>query len=288
MYAEFDLEIPSSLGGALEMLGEAGDRDVAPLAGGTNLLVDMRGRRTSPAILVSIGNLPELRRIEASDGEVAIGGTTTLTDVRNHRDMQRWAPSLLESIQVFAGQMVRNAATVAGNVAYASPAADLVPPLLALDARVRLQSASRSREVPLEAFYTDYKRTERRADELITRIGWPKPAAGSADVFYKLARRKGDAIAVVDVAVGLTVRGGKCERARIALGAVAPIVKRARDAERMLEGEALSAALIEAAARQAAAESSPVDDIRASAEYRRHAVHMLARRLLTQASEQLR
>jgi carbon-monoxide dehydrogenase medium subunit len=107
------------------------------------------------------------------------------------------------------------------------------------------------------------------------------------DLFYKLARRKGDAVTVTGVAVGLTAANGKCERARIALGAVAPVVLRAKQAESMLEGEALSPPLIEAAAHRAAEEASPIDDVRASAEYRRHTVHVLTRRLVAQAWDRL-
>jgi carbon-monoxide dehydrogenase medium subunit len=216
-----------------------------------------------------------------------MGGMTTVSDILRSPELTLRASSLVGSARVFGGQMVRNAATVAGNICYASPAADLVPPLLVLDAEVTLERREGERTLPLSEFYLDYKRTARRPDELLTRITWPAPPSGSVDLFYKLARRKGDAITIAGIAVALGAADGKCTRARIALGAVAPIVMRALEAERMLEGETLTPSLIEAAAHQAAQAASPVDDLRASGKYRRHCVRVLTSRLLTQAWQRL-
>lgn len=285
MHARFDLLTPMAVDEALDALAKDGER--MPLAGGTNILVDLRARAIAPKTLMSLENLAGLRRIESADGRVTLGGRTTVSDILRHPHMRRFGASLSAAADVFAGQMVRNTATVAGNICCGSPAADLMPPLLALDAQVTLRSRRGIREVPLAEFFIDYKRNVRAADELVTRVGWPEPPSNSADFFHKLARRKGDAITVVGIAVALTLDGGKCRRARIALGAVAPTVRRATQAESMLEGETLTAALIEAAARQAADASSPIDDIRATGEYRRHGVHVLTRRLLTQAWEKL-
>jgi carbon-monoxide dehydrogenase medium subunit len=285
MLAEFDLVMPGDLAEALDILaGEGGgDAGTLPLAGGTNLVVDLRAKRISANTLVGLGRIGTLRAIERRNGRVAIGGGTTLSDILRDPGMAEAAPSLLESARVFAGQMVRNTATVAGNVCCGSPAADTVPPLLSLDAELTLTSSSGARVVPLADFFLGYNEDQRRPDELVTEIAWDAPPAGSANLFYKLARRKGDAITVAGVAVTIAAEAGRCSRARIALGAVAPIVKRARDAEALLEGRALTPELIEAAAQRAVEDSSPIDDIRASADYRRHAVHVLTRRLLTQA-----
>lgn len=197
--------------------------------------------------------------------------------------MRRLGPSLVDAAKVFAGQMVRNTATIAGNICCGSPAADLVPPLVALDAVVTLENTQGKREVPLCEYFVAYKRSVRRSDEILTRVTWPTPEPNSRDMFFKLARRKGDAITVVGVAVSIAAEGGKCQRARVALGAVAPFVIRAARAEAMLEGRALTPELIEAAAQEASAASSPIDDIRASAEYRRQQVFVLTRRLVSQA-----
>jgi len=291
MYRDFDLLIPADLDAALETLAEgaasANGGGTLPLAGGTNMIVDMRARRISPDRLVSLTKLTGLRGIAVGDGKVTMGGRTTISDMLHDHALAEHASGLVDQARVFAGQMVRNTATVAGNICCGSPAADTVPPLLALDAEVTLTSADGSRGVPLSEFFLGYKTMARRPDELLTQVAWPLPPANSANLFYKLARRRGDAITVVGVAVTMTVESGRCSAARIALGAVAPFVKRAAAAEAMLAGETLSPGLIDAAARHARDESEPIDDVRASADYRRHGVQVLTRRLLTQAWERL-
>ncbi len=288
MYADFDLVIPETLDEALSALAEAnGAGATLPLAGGTNMIVDLRARRVTPERLVGLGKLDALRGIRIDGGRVRMGARTTMTDILQHPGLAEHAPSLVEQARVFGGQMVRNAATVAGNICSGSPAADVVPPLLALDAEVTLASASGTRVLPLGEFFLGYKQDARAPGELMTEIAWDLPPANSNNRFYKLALRKGDAITVVGIAVALTVEAGACTRAHIALGAVAPVVKRATAAEAMLSGQSLTPELIDAAARQAVEDVDPIDDIRASAEYRRHCVHALTRRLVTQAWQAL-
>lgn len=283
MNARFELERPQSCEEALELL--AGD-GAMPLAGGTNLMVDLRAKRVLPKRLVSLDRVSELRGVSAANGHVAIGARTTVTDLLRDPQIGAAAPALVQSANLFAGQMVRNTATVAGNIACGSPAADLVPPLLSLDAVVTLRSAAGERTLPLVEFFIDYQKNELKRGEIITAVSWERLPAHACNLFYKLARRKGDAITVTGVAVTLAVENGVCTRARIALGAVAPVVFRARVAETMLEGEALTPPLINAAAAVAAEASRPIDDIRASADYRRDMVRVLVRRLLSHAAEQ--
>lgn len=287
MLSDFELELPETLDEALDRLANGNGAATVPLAGGTNLIVDIRARRETPETLIWLGKIPGLRGIDAANGQIRMGGSTTISDILRSSELTSAGAALVQSARVFGGQMVRNAATVAGNIACGSPAADLVPPLMALDAEVTLKSKSGVRTVKLDEYFTGYKQDVRRKDELITEIRWQRPEQSSAHLFYKLARRKGDAITVTGVAVGLMVASGRCVRARIALGAVAPVVFRAKQAESMLEGETLTLPLIEAAARRAAEESSPIDDVRASAEYRAHTVHVLTRRLVTQAWDRL-
>lgn len=286
MYAEFDLAIPDTLEEALEAMAGGGDGTFA-LAGGTNLIVDLRARRVEADRLVGLGRVAALHGIRAN-GAITLGARTTVTDLLRSPEIAKAAPSLVEAARNFAGQMVRNTATVAGNIACGSPAADLVPPLLALDADVTLASRNGSRTLALCDYYLDYKKDVRRPDELITTISLPQRPARSYDRFYKLARRHGDAITVTGVAVAMAVEGGRCSLARVALGAVAPVPLRARKTEALIEGKALTPALISEAAAQAAAESSPIDDVRASAGYRRKMVEALTRRLLSEAWQSLR
>jgi CO/xanthine dehydrogenase FAD-binding subunit len=287
MHAEFDLQTPERLEDALAVLAKAGASTILPLAGGTNMVVDLRSGRVVPDGLVSLARLGSLRWIRVGGGRLALGGCTTVGDLLRSAEIAQHGASLVEAARVFAGQMVRNAATVAGNIACGSPAADLVPPLLALDAEIVLASATGNRRVPLADYFTGYKTDVRLGRELISEISWPVPAPGSVNSFYKLARRKGDAITVTGVAVALTVAGGACTKVRIALGAVAPVVMRARGAEALIEGQVLTPVLIDAAGVRASEECRPIDDIRASAAYRRHTVHMLTRRLIADAWERL-
>lgn len=295
MHGDFDLVIPDDLDSALAILAEDGaPRNGAggtlPLSGGTNMIVDMRARRVSPDRLVSLAKITkqdDLRGIAVSDGRVTMGGQTTMTDILHDPGLAEHAAGLVDQARVFAGQMVRNTATVAGNICCGSPAADSVPPLLALDAEVTLTCAEGARVVPLSDFFLGYKAMALRPDELLTRVAWPVPPANSANLFYKLARRQGDAITIVGLSVTMAVEDGCCSHLRIALGAVAPFVKRAVAAEAMLVGESPTPELIDAAARQARDEAEPIDDVRASADYRRHGVHVLTRRLLTQAWDRL-
>jgi len=288
MFAEFDLHVPEDVDAALAVLAENdGTGAVMPLAGGTNMIVDLRARSVAPSALVSIGKLSGIRGISFDGSRVRMGGRTTVSDMLRHPELAAIAPSLVASARLFAGQMVRNTATVAGNICSGSPAADLVPPLLAMDAEVTLSSHAGSRVVALAEFYHGYKQMARRPDELMTEISWSVPAAKRSHLFYKLARRKGDAITVVGVAVSMGAEGDHCSGVRIALGCVAPVVKRAVAAEQTLEGEVPTQERIEGASRTAMDEMRPIDDIRASGAYRSHCVRVLTRRLLTQAWEQL-
>ncbi len=287
MYAQFDLKTPDALDEVLNALASSKNEDTVPLGGGTNVLIDLRARNIAPKHLISLKKIPSLRGIREESGRVVVGATTTVSDLLRHPDMARLGSSIIDAGQVFAGQMVRNAATVAGNICCGSPAADLVPVLLVLDAEITLQSSSGTRTVPLSDFYTGFKTNVCKPNELVTSISWPTPTANSTNLFYKLGRRKGDAITVAGVAVSLSIEDGKCQNARIALGSVAPMVIRANAAESMLEGKVLANELIEAAARMAMEESSPIGDVRASAEYRRQQVFVLSRRLVSQAWEKL-
>lgn len=282
MYGEFDLTLPQTLQEAVKALNAAG-KDAVPLAGGTNVLIDVRSQRLVPKQIMDLGRVPGLRGISVAGGRVTLGARTTVSDLLASPDIARCGPALVQAATVFAGQMVRNTATVAGNIACGSPAADLVPPLLSLDAEVTLTSTRGSRTVALCDYYTGYKSDARAPDELITAISWPVPEANTFGTFYKLARRKGDAITVTGVAVSIGISDGRCVRARIALGSVAPIPMRARKAESLLEGQVLTPERIAAAAKAAADECSPIDDVRATGAYRRRMVEVLVARLVENA-----
>ncbi len=285
MLPPFDLSQPQSLADALQAL--AGNGDTRALAGATNLVPDLRGKRETCRDFVSLEALDELRYIKRDGDRVTLGARTTMADILDDRGIKTDAPALYAAAEIFAGSMVRTAATIGGNICCGSPSADTVPAMLTVDAEVTLSSASGQRTVSLDAFYIDYKKSVMRSDELLTSVSWSVPSQNSANLFYKLARRKGDAITVTGVAVMIAAEDGVCSSARIALGSVAPTVFRASAAEDLLAGKALDEGIIEQAARAAADQCAPIDDIRASADYRLQTAFSLTRRLLTQAWRQV-
>jgi len=286
MLPEFSLLMPQTLSEALEMLAE-GAPDVMPLAGGTNLIVDMRGGRRRPSVLMNIAGLDELRGIHQQDGHLVVGGGVTIAELLDDPLIAQQAAVLREAAAVFATPLVRNRATVGGNLADASPAADTAPPLLVLGAEVELVSKGGSRWVPLHDFIVGVRDTVRRPDELLAAVRWPVPPPRSAGAFRKLGLRKADAISVLSAAVMLARdNDGRCQQARIALGAVAPRPLRVREAEQVLRGQMPTAGVIAEAARLSAAAARPIDDIRGSADYRRRVVEVLVRRLLTRVADE--
>jgi carbon-monoxide dehydrogenase medium subunit len=281
MLPEFELLRPEGLSEALDMLAGG----AAPIAGGTNLLVDMRCGKHRAGRLVDVSRLGLLRYIRQDRHHIWIGGGTTITDLLRDPLISCYAPALRDAAAVFANSLIRNRATVGGNLVDASPAADTAPPLLALDAEVELQSRTSVRWVRLDEFFLGVRRTARRDDELLTAVRFPVPAARSASYFHKIGLRKADAISVLSAAVVVRWDGGeRCTSARIALGAVAPQPLRARAAEEFLTGQILTPALAGAAARLAAEAIRPIDDIRGSTQYRREVTEVVVRRLLDRAA----
>ena len=282
MLPEFDLLMPKTLPEALEMLSQ-GAPEVTPLAGGTGLLVDMRGGLRRPRALVDLSGLDELRAVHRENGHVVAGAGVTIAELLEHPLIAEQAPVLQQGAAVFANPLVRNRATLGGNLAYASPAADTAPPLLVLGAEVELVRRGESRRVPLEDFITGVRQTACCQDELLAAIRWPVPSPRAAGAFRKLALRKADAIAVVSAAVMVERDDdGRCAQARIALGAVAPTPIRARAAEDLLRGQPLTPETIAEAARLAAGATCCMDDVRASAAYRQRVADALVRRLLAE------
>ncbi len=285
MLPEFELVRPHTLSEALQVLA-AGSPDVLPIAGGTNLTVDMRGGRHEPRVVVNIENLPELKGIRRENGHIWIGGGVTIAELLKDGMIAETAPILKSACAVFANPLIRNRATVGGNLVDGSPAADTAPSLLALDAEIELTSRDGRRRLPLDEFFIHVRRTARQPNEVVTGLRWAAPAPGAGGAFYKLGLRKADAIAVVSVAVVLEVQRGVCQKARIALGSVAPRPLRAKAAEQWLTGKPLTRALFAEAAALAGEAISPISDLRASADYRRRTAVVLTRRMLEKAADQ--
>ena len=285
MINDFDFTRPRNVSEALAAL--AHDGCVVPVAGGTNIMVNLKRAPLDADLVVDLSGVEELKSISVNNGRVRLGAGVSFAHLLD------WHPgAAIEGLMhpmcvVFAGPLIRNLATVGGNVCDASAAADISPPLLALDAAVELQSAAHGRRtLPLAEFFQGVRRTARRPDELLTAIEFPQPAEDERWFYYKLGKRKADAISIVSIAITLRLEQGKVEHARIALGAVAPVAMRAPEAESLLQGESLDETVINAAAVVAARESRPIDDFRATGAYRRQMVEALVKRGLTEITQQ--
>jgi len=280
----FELLQPDSLGAALEILEKT--PNAVPIAGGTALLVDVRARKQTPAVLVDLGRLGDLHGITPSANELAIGATTTIAELLASSLVSERAPVLHAACSTFASPLVRNRATIGGNLAHGSPAGDMAPALLVLDASIELKSVRGKRLVRAVDFWKGPGRTTRKSDEIVTSIRIPLSTTPSRSTWKKLGLRKADAISVASVAVRIALTpNGAVDVARIALGAVAPTPLRVAKAEAALAGKALSAETMAAAAAAASAACSPIDDLRGSAAYRRRVIEALVRRALTEVGE---
>jgi carbon-monoxide dehydrogenase medium subunit len=280
MLPQFELLMPEALPEALEMLVERAP-DVRPLAGGTNLIPDMRAGTHRPGCVVNVEGLSALRGIRREHGHLVVGSGVTIAELLESDLIAEHAPVLRQAAGVFANPLVRNRATVGGNLGDASPAADMAPPLLVLDAEVELATSDGARWVPLKDFFVHVCDTVCEPTELITALRWPVPSSRSRGRFRKLSLRKAMAISVVSAAAQVTLDDeGCCKGIRIAMGAVAPTPVRAYEAEELLRGERLEPELIEEVRHVACGAASCIDDVRSSAAYRERVAGVLVRRVL--------
>ena len=277
----FDFVAPTTISATLKA---AKGRRTKFIAGGTNFMPDLRHQHDGPAkVVIDLMRVSALRGISSSKGTLKLGALATMTDLLTDRAILREVPILAAMSEKFAGPIIRNRATVAGNIIDGGPAADAVPPLLALKAKVRLASEKGRRTVDLDKFLTGYRRTSIKSDELITGVTFPSPGRSHRWGYYKLARRNAMAITVVGVAIVLNMKRKRVEEAGISLGSVTPAPIRCYEAERILEGQVVNFELAQKAAEACAAVAAPIDDIRASAEYRKLMCEVLPRRLICQA-----
>lgn len=279
---------PTSVAEAVALGARFGE-DGRFLAGGTDLIVQIHRGRLRPRHLVSLHRVPGLDGI-AGDGTVTLGALVTHRALERCPRFQGRLRALVEGAEVVGGHQIRNVGTVGGNIVNASPAADVVPVLLALEADVACLGAGGERTLPLERFLLGPGQTARRPDELLTAVRFAEPPPRSGTAFLKAGRRRAMEISVACVAVRLTLDADleRCLEARVALGAVAPTTVRARAAERLLEGAPLTEAVLREAGAAAAGECEPISDVRASARYRRLLVEALVPRALRRACERAR
>src|SRR5580704_6346010 len=270
----YEMETPRDLSAALERLAhEPGAWK--PFAGGTDLMVLLEAGKLPHRRFLSVWKLPELRGIDATPEHVTLGALTPYTDVRRSEVLSREFPLLCRAAAETGSVATQNRGTIGGNIANASPAADSPPALLVYNAELELVSANGSRWLPYHGFWTGYKQTSLRPDELIRRIRLPRITAGWRHYYRKVGTRRAQAISKVCFAGAARIDAGRIADVRIALGSVAPTVLRAVETEDAVHGVQLTPAAVRDAQEILAGEIAPIDDMRSTSRYRRRVAQNL-------------
>lgn len=270
----------STLNEAMKLLGQYGKKAVI-LAGGTDLVPRINTYGLKPGALIYVGKLG-LDYIKEEKGRMVIGAATPMAKIAGSKAVAKKAAALSEAALQAGTAAVRTAGTIGGNLANASPAADLATPLLVLDADLSLVSQKKKRMIALKDFFKGPGQTVLQPGEMIKEVSFSIPKGRTA--FVKLGRRKALTLSVVNAAVRLEVNRKKCQEARIALGSVAPTPLRCPKAEGLLKDQEISKDLIAQCASEAMAASSPIDDQRASAWYRKKAGAAVVAKALAKAA----
>lgn len=283
---DFDYYAPQTLNEVTALLAELGP-SARPIAGGTDILVKMKAGVLTPSALVSLKNLHELREIRwEADRGLVIGALATHNEIRDSPVVQEHFLSLSEAAHKLANNQIRNRGTIGGNLVNAIPSADLPPLLITLGAQVTMVGPDGSRTVPLESFFTGVSCCVLEPEgEIVTEVVIP-PQDTTGSTYIKFGLRKSGALAVVGVAVAVTMDDAVVRDARICLGAVYIVPVRAAQAEQLLIGKTWNDDLLEQAGRTAVGCCLPISDIRASAEYRRDLVRIFTHRALKTAITQ--
>jgi len=278
---EFDYYAPDSLSEAVALLQEHGE-DAKLLAGGQSLIPAMRFRLAMPFVLIDLNSVDGLEYVREDNGHLAIGSMTREVMLEESSLVNDSYHMLADAGKVIADPVVRNRATVGGNIAHADPANDHPAVMLAYNAEVIALGPSGTRAIPIDNFFTGLFENAMAHDEILTEIRIPRPGANSGGAYVKMERKVGD-YAVSAVAVQLTMNGDTCTAARIGLTNVSPTPMRAANAEQALVGQTITEDVIEAAGQAAAVECEPSPDLRGSVEYKRDITRVLTKRAIRKA-----
>jgi aerobic carbon-monoxide dehydrogenase medium subunit len=257
------------------------------LAGGTDLVIAIKEKGLLPKYVVDLKKVPGLSGIrENADGSITIGALTTMREIETTPLLNKKYPFLCQSAAEVGSIQIRNRATVGGNMANATPSADVAPSLIGLNTTAKIANAASARTVPLEEFFCGPGQTVMNADEILTEINIPKTSPQLVGEYIKFSPRDMMDLAYVGVAVVYTLdeKEKRCQGVRIVLGAVAPTPIRARSAEAILEGHILTEELAEKAGEESAKEAKPISDVRSSADYRRAMVGVITKRAILNAA----
>lgn len=274
---------PKSLTEFVELM-KTHRKDTTLVAGGTNLIPEIRDGVKTPKVLVDVGDLEGLSGIELDEGAVSIGAAATMTEIAGSPIVREHIPILAKAASEIGNVLTRNRATIGGNLANASPCADTAPPLLALEAVVHITDGGGvARTVPVEKFFLGYKLTRLAPGDVMTRISIPLPTAGTRGGHTKLGLRKSASICVSSVALTLLRENDHIAKARVAFGSVAPQPIRAYNLEGYLEGKPVNETVLAECEQILEKEIVPISDIRGTASYRQAATGAILKRNLVQA-----
>lgn len=280
----FDYLEPRTIGEATQLLSNYGEK-ARILAGGIDLIPRMRKGEIKAGYVVNIQNIPGLERIEPNEkGGITFGAMVRLRSIEASETIQNKYPILYEAIHQITSVQTKYMGTAVGNLCVATPASDIATSLFALGARLKISGVKDERTESIEKFYVDYRLTSLKQGEMVTGVLLPNPPSGTGTAFLNLVRTHAD-IAKISVAAAIVVQNGICREARLAIGAAAPTVLRAVNAEALLMGQKITPQVINEAAKTASAETKPITDIRSTAEYRREMAGILVRRVLEEALE---
>jgi carbon-monoxide dehydrogenase medium subunit len=279
--APFDYHAPTTLDEAIALLGKLGDT-AKILAGGQSLIPAMRFRLASPEVLIDLNRIPELAHLEERGDHLVIGALAREHALEVSPLIAASYPMLLDAAKVIADPLVRNKATVGGNLAHADPANDHPAVMLAYDAHVVVRGASGTRTIAIDQLFTGLFETSLVPGEILTEIRIPKPRPHSGGAYIKIERKVGD-YAVAAVAVQLELAGTTIKHVRIGLTNVSPIPARAKAAEAALTGQQATDAVLEAAGQAGANECNPSADLRGQVDYKRDLVRILIKRTVRRA-----
>jgi carbon-monoxide dehydrogenase medium subunit len=248
------------------------------LAGGTDLLVQMKAGTQAPGVIIDVKKIAEMVTIAKTKGGFRIGAATPAAVIGEHEELRKTWPGVVEAINLIGSKQIQGRASPGGNLCNASPAADSVPALVAAGAVVNIQGPGGKRQVPVEQFCTGPGRTSLQKGEIVVSLSLPAKPKGSSDAYLRLIPRTEMDIAVVGCGVSLTMKGDTCVAARVGLGAVAPTVLLVEDAAKALVGSKLEDEALDAAAKACSAACRPIDDKRGTIRYRTKIAGVLLKR----------
>ncbi len=286
--AEIQYAAPETVTAAVKALAAAKGK-AKVLAGGTDLLVQLRAGRVTAQTLIDIKHIPELRKIKKDKGGFRIGAAVSGAELGEHPDIRAAWPGVLEGFELIGSTQIQGRASLGGNLCNGSPAADSVPAMIAAAATVTIAGPKGTREAKVEDIITGPGKTSLKADEFVVSVNLPKRAKRSGDAYLRFIPRTEMDIAVVGAAVSLSLDAkGVCTDARVSLGAVAPKPLLVKAAAKALIGTKVDDAALAALAAAASAACAPIDDKRGTIEFRTQVAGVLARRAALAALERAR